>query len=140
MFDRVILDAGPLAAYIDRREEWHAWTVARFEELPPRFITCEAVLTEALFLLRNTPRALPHIDALVKEGLIELSFGLQAEWERVSELLTRYAAVPMSLADACLVRMSELTPDAPVFTLDRHFNVYRRNGRERIPLIYPADG
>jgi hypothetical protein len=45
----------------------------------------------------------------------------------------------MSLADACLVRMSELTERCQVFTTDRDFLVYRRKGRHLIPLLAPFD-
>jgi hypothetical protein len=44
----------------------------------------------------------------------------------------------MSLADACLVRLSELIPQSIVLTLDSDFHVYRRNGNQPIPLIYPT--
>jgi uncharacterized protein len=52
-------------------------------------------------------------------------------------LMTRYATVPMSLADSCLVRMSEIYPKSHVFTLDSDFRIYRRNGRQMIPTIAP---
>ena len=51
--------------------------------------------------------------------------------------MTRYASVPMSLADSCLVRMSEIYPDCRILTLDSDFRVYRRNGRQMIPTITP---
>jgi hypothetical protein len=41
----------------------------------------------------------------------------------------------MSLADACLVRLSELRADSEVMTLDGDFTIYRRHGRQVIPLI-----
>jgi hypothetical protein len=44
----------------------------------------------------------------------------------------------MSLADACLVRMSELHDNARIFTLDSGFKLYRRHSRQAIPLIFPA--
>lgn len=37
----------------------------------------------------------------------------------------------------CLVRMSELYPSLPVFTLDKDFRVYRKNGRQRMETIMP---
>lgn len=54
--------------------------------------------------------------------------------------MRRYADVPMSLADACLVRMSELSDDASVLTLDSDFRIYRRLGRQAIPLLTPRTG
>ncbi len=55
----------------------------------------------------------------------------------IHELMVRYANVPSSFADACLVLTSELWPEAPVFTLDSDFRVYRRNKRQSLPLICP---
>jgi hypothetical protein len=52
-------------------------------------------------------------------------------------LMTKYATVPMSLADACLVRMTELNSGSTVLTLDRDFRVYRRTGRHVVPVIAP---
>ena len=53
--------------------------------------------------------------------------------------MLRYANVPMSVADACLVRMSELVADCTVFTLDGDFRVYRRNKRQKIPVLMPPN-
>ena len=56
----------------------------------------------------------------------------------VGRLLRRYASLPMDLADACLVRLSELHADSVVFTIDSEFrDVYRRNGRQVIPTLLP---
>jgi hypothetical protein len=52
--------------------------------------------------------------------------------------MRKYRDLPATLADACLVRMSEVHVDSVVFTLDRYFRVYRRNGRQAIPLISPG--
>jgi hypothetical protein len=50
----------------------------------------------------------------------------------------KYHDREMQLADACLVRMSELKRDSRVFTLDKaDFQVYRRFGRQVMPLVTP---
>jgi predicted nucleic acid-binding protein len=74
---------------------------------------------------------------LLTRGVITIPFRLDGEVKRLRDLLARYADVPMSLADACLVRMSELHPEARVVTLDAHFRVYRRLGRRVIPVVMP---
>ena len=50
---RVIVDAGPLVAAIDRRDRFHNWVTKEWAKLSPPLLTCEAVLSEACFLLRN---------------------------------------------------------------------------------------
>ena len=64
---------------------------------------------------------------------------LGEEATAVAKLLTRYSNVPMTLADACLVRMSERLAGSVVATLDRDFTIYRRHGRQIVPTIMPAD-
>jgi hypothetical protein len=69
--------------------------------------------------------------------MLVLDFQLAAELEVVRKLMMKYANVPMALADACLVRMSELAPRAAIVTVDSDFRVYRRNGRQAIPVVMP---
>ena len=70
--------------------------------------------------------------------VIEPVFALNDHVEQIQKLMRKYRDVPMSLADACLVRMSEVYSNGTVFTLDSDFRVYRRNGRQAIPLLSPG--
>ncbi len=133
----VVVDTGPLVAGLIERDRDHAWTRAQLESLPAPLATCEAVLSETFFLLQRVRGGGEKLAALVDRGVIEVRFDFQDEREPVLRLLRKYADTPMSFADACLVRMSELHRDARLFTLDRDFDAYRRNGRERIPLLAP---
>ena len=133
----VIADTGPLVAILDRDEQHHAWAVQEVGRLPPKMLSCEAVLAEVHFLTQDIPAAKDHIEAWLADGRLELPFTVRDHHSLVHELMARYANVPMSFADACLVRMSELWPEAPVFTLDSDFRVYRRNKRQSLPLICP---
>jgi predicted nucleic acid-binding protein len=135
----VLVDTGPLVAFLNRRDGWHQWALDRLGEVEPPLDTCEAVLSEACYLLRATPAGPAAVMELVTRGLVRLAFGLGREAEAVRRLLHRYRTVPMSLADACLVRMSELNAGCQLLTLDGDFRIYRRNGRQVIPLICPAD-
>jgi predicted nucleic acid-binding protein len=103
----------------------------------PPLVTCESVLSEACFLARRSRAGVDKILNLVEHGAVELDWELKEQFGEVAALMRRYANVPMSLADACLVRMSELVPGCVVFTLDRDFQIYRRHRRQRIPLIHP---
>jgi len=138
MANLVVLDTGPLVAFIDRDDHRHEWSAAQLASLQPPFITCEAVISEALFLLPRARRGVPTLLSFLREGLVQVSFDLSDNLEAVTQLLSKYEDVPMSLADACLVRMSELHDNARVFTLDSDFKRYRRHSRQAIPLIFPA--
>lgn len=135
----VIVDTGPLVAFLRRDDGHHAWVSSQLAALDPPLITCEAVLSEAAFLLRRLARGPEALLALLRRQLIRVPFQLEAELPAVERLMSRYANVPMSLADACLVRMSETHAGSVVLTLDSDFRTYRRHGRNVIPLIAPPD-
>jgi predicted nucleic acid-binding protein len=134
---RTLLDIGPLVAFFDRRDEGHRWAFEQMGGIEPPLLTCEPVLTEAAFLLqRGTGNPLVLLRA-VQEGTLQVAFDVETEAAALEALMRRYADVPMSLADACLVRLTELHQDCRVFTLDRHFARYRRHGRQVIPMLAP---
>ena len=103
----------------------------------PPLLTCEPVLTEAAFLLKREGREADALFALLERGVIRIALGLQNEQADLRALMNRYRNRPMSLADACLVRLSEIHRDGQVFTLDSDFRIYRRHGNKVIPLLMP---
>lgn len=134
---RVLADTGPLVAYFDRDSEFHGWARDRFRELTEPLVSCQPVLTEALFLLKRGGLDPDLILALVERGELICDFDVHAEIGALRRLLRKYRDLPATLADVCLVRMSERSRECCVFTLDRDFRVYRRNGRHSIPLLAP---
>jgi predicted nucleic acid-binding protein len=132
-----IVDAGPLVAFFNRSDGHHDWAAAQFGSLKPPLLTCEAVLSEACFLLRAGGIDPALVLDAVARGAVRPDFSLAAETEPVRRLLRRYADLGASLADICLVRMSEIHSNCRVLTLDSDFLVYRREGRRAIPLIAP---
>jgi uncharacterized protein len=133
----VLADTGALVALLDRREKFHAWAVEQVRTMRPPLVTCEAVLAELCFLLSDVTKGIASVRENLASRAWIVDFSLKAERERVFALMGVYSDQPMSLADGCLVRMSELLADSGIFTLDRHFQVYRRNRRQVIPLITP---
>ena len=109
----------------------------QFRALPAPFKTCEPALTEAFFLLAGEYNGVERLFDILDSGLLVLDFSVADEHRALAALMRKYRDLPMSLADACLVRMAELNPDAAVFTLDTHFRVYRKNARQVLPLIAP---
>lgn len=134
----VLADTGPIVAYLNGRDRHHAWAVGALKQLRPPMLTCEAVLSEAVYLLRSDPSGGDRVMELLSRGVLRPTFDLQAEVTAVTGLLRRYRTLPMDLADACLVRMSELHPDCTLLTVDSEFrDIYRRNGRQVIPTLLP---
>jgi predicted nucleic acid-binding protein len=134
---RVLLDTGPLVAYLNRGDRWHSWAVERWSHLFDALWTCEAVLSEAVFLLQSEGSSADPVLELIERGIVCLDFSMEAHRADVARLMRKYADQPMSVADACLVRMAELAEASQVFTTDRHFRVYRRRGRHAIPILAP---
>ena len=133
----VLIDSGVVVAALIRRDQHHAWARAHFERVTQPCLTCEAVLSECFHLLGKVFGGTERLSALLERGVLRVGFALPDHLTKVLNLIHRYVDTPMSLADACLVRMSELHDGAVVWTTDRDFEVYRRNGRQRIPLIAP---
>lgn len=133
----VLLDSGALVALLAADDAYHRWVVEKWTGLDEPLLTCEAVLTEACFLLARSPNGVQQLWKLFQRGGVQVGFSLVLETGAVSNLMSRYANVPMSLADACLVRMTELNDRATVLTLDSDFRIYRKNRRQSIPLIFP---
>ena len=134
---KTLVDSGPLVAFYSTRDQYHAWAFSQFDALPPPLVTCEPVLTEACFLLQRKGGRPGAILRAVREGVIQIAFDIETEVASLEVLIERYSDIPMSLADACLVRLSELYSDCRVLTLDSHFTRYRRHGRQVIPLLMP---
>lgn len=134
---RVVVDTGPLAALLNRRDRYHPWAREVLDSIPPPIFTCEAVLSEACFLLRRTSGGEEALLELVAADIVKPEFRISQEIEALRTLMRRFAGVPMSLADACLVRMTEIDVRTVILTLDSDFRLYRRNRRQIIPLIAP---
>ena len=134
---RVIVDAGPLVALLNRADHAHPWVVQQLRDIAPPMVTCEAALAEASHLTRNLPGARAALLEMLGEEFLTIGMALSDHHSTILAMIRRYTAVPMSLADACLVRLAELYPQSPVLTLDSDFLIYRKNGRQTIVVLKP---
>ncbi|ASC72993.1 hypothetical protein XM38_039540 [Halomicronema hongdechloris C2206] len=135
----LIIDTGPLVAIINRRDQWHEWAVNELSLIQPPLFTCEAVISEAHFLLGRVHNGREALMGLLADRLVQIPWQLSEELDSVRKLLQRYRSVPMSLADACLVRMAEQYSGSKVFTIDGDFRIYRMDRDQIIPAIIPED-
>jgi predicted nucleic acid-binding protein len=134
-----LVDTGPLVAALNRRDRHHPWANGVLDRIPPPLLTCEAVLSEAAYLLRGVAGGPSALMELVTRGLVQPSFRLQDEAAAIRQLMNRYSSARMDLADACLVRMTEMHGECELLTIDGEFrDVYRRSGRQVIPTVMPA--
>lgn len=137
MHNQVIVDTGVLIALIDRFDNYHPWVVEQLKQIAPPLLTCEAVISESWFLLQRVKNGRDTLIQLLTQKYVVVQFNLDEELATITALLSRYQSVPVSLADAELVRMSELYPHSLVFTLDSDFQIYRKNRDRQIPLLIP---
>ncbi|PZO43880.1 MAG: pilus assembly protein [Pseudanabaena frigida] len=133
----IIIDTGVLVAFLMPSDKYHQWAVSSLANVNYPILTCEAVLTEVCFLLQRVHAGREKVLQLVKQGYIEIPFCLSEEIEAIEKLMHRYQSVPISLADACLVRMAENYDDNSVMTLDSDFRIYRKHRNQEIPVIMP---
>jgi uncharacterized protein len=133
----VLIDSGPIVAALRSRDQHHNWARAQFEATTESFLTCEGVISESLFLLERAPGGKASLCGLLERGIIVPDFSLRQQLVETLRLIRRYQDTPMSFADACLVRMAELRDGAIIFTTDADFQIYRKRGRQVIPLLIP---
>jgi len=136
MAGNLLVDAGFLVALLSRRDAHHSWAVTQATQYAPPWRTCEAVLSEAFHLLGR--RGTPALSALFQRRAALVNFDFNDDTESALRLLQKYADVPMSLADACLVRMTETLSDPLILTTDSDFRIYRRHSRQVIPCVMPS--
>lgn len=96
------------------------------------------VLTETTYLFARFPRAQDALFDLLQNGALAVAFRLEEHVRVLHRLLRKYRDTPMSLADACIIRMAEIHEDPRVLTLDSDFTIYRRRGRLPLTLMYPS--
>ena len=135
MAGHVLVDAGFTVALLSRRDSHHRWASEQAVRASPPWRTCEAALSEAFFLLGA--RGAAPLSALLRRGALMVTFDLGDNIDEVLRLMEKYKDVPASLADACLVRMTETLADPLLLTTDGDFRVYRRHGRQVIPCAMP---
>ena len=132
-----LLDTGPLVSFLASGLEHHEWATEEWKQLRPPLVTCEPVLTEATFLLKREGCDADPLFALLDRGVIRIGLSIQEQQADLRALMRRYRNRLMSLADACLVRLSEIHASAEVLTLDSDFRIYRRHGNKVIRLRMP---
>jgi predicted nucleic acid-binding protein len=135
MARNVLVDAGFLVALLSRRDTNHRWAVAISQRHPPPWTTCESALSESFHLLGTGGR--PALAGLLRRRAVLLSNSLGEDRDQVLRYLNKYADVGMSLADACLLRMTEILQDPLLLTTDTDFRIYRRFGRQTVPSAIP---
>jgi predicted nucleic acid-binding protein len=121
----VLLDTGVIVALLDRSEKFHRACATAIREVQAPPITCEAVIAESCYLLRNLPGAPEAVIENVAAGIFQIPFQLSRETAGVKQALRKYRDLKIDLADACLIRLADEFESPDILTLDRDFEIYR---------------
>jgi predicted nucleic acid-binding protein len=132
----ILLDTGVIVALLDRSEKFHRQCAEAVRKLDVPLITCEAVMAESCYLLRNLPGAPEAIIANAAEGIFQIPFQLSREAVAVRTILRKYQHRAIDLADACLIHLANEFATGDVLTLDKDFEIYRW-GRNRAFQLLP---
>jgi uncharacterized protein len=131
---KAIADTGFLVALIGTRNQFRDWALEVARRITWPVLTCEAVLAETAFHLRSSER----VFGMLRDNAVRVAFDCASQREQLYELAKRYEDRRPDLADLCLIRMSELCPHHTILTVDDDdLRIYRRNKRDRIPLLTP---
>lgn len=132
----VLLDTGVVVASLDRSARYHQKCIAALSRIGVPLVTCEAVIAESCYLLRNLPGAADTVVANVAAGVFQIPFALSHSAAEVREILRKYRDTAIDFADACLIQIASDLRIGEILTLDRDFEYYRwgRNHTFR-PLI-----
>jgi len=122
---------------LSRNDTHHQWALEQFRRIQPPLLSCEAVVAETCFLLKRSGFDPALALRFIERGVVQLPFVLQEQIVAVCSLFKRYEKVPASLADAALIRLAEINDSPLLLTTDSDFHIYRRHGRQTIPLICP---
>jgi uncharacterized protein len=131
---RGIADTGFVVAFLNRSDRHHRWALEIARAVSEPLLTCESVISEAGFQVGSIQQVLD----LVHDGFLKIAFDLDRNFEQIRALAGKYQERMPDLADLCLIRMSEIHNNLPVLTVDeKDFRIYRRNGRDVIPIVCP---
>jgi predicted nucleic acid-binding protein len=135
----VLLDTSAFVASLDLRDPRHKLCKATIEQMPAPLFTCEAVITECCYMLRNIPGAVQAVLANIEQGQIRLSFDLASSATEVAALMRKYRDTPADFADACLIQMADDLNTGEILTLDSDFRHYRWRKSKAFRLLIPLE-
>ena len=134
---KTAVDAGPLVALFNQRDQHHQKALEFLENFEGEFVSTIAIITEVAYLLDFSSTAQADFIRWVATGAIELAHLETGDLERIAELITQYADLPMDFADASLVAVCERLGIREVATLDSDFHVYRLDGKNAFVNVFP---
>ena len=133
----VLLDTGAIVAALDRSEHHHEACRAVLESMRRPLVTCEAVIAEACYLLRNLPGAPEAVLENIEQGVFQIPLQIAPSAAAIRRIMRKYANRKIDLADACLIHMANELKTGDILTLDHDFEFYRWGAKRSFELLIP---
>lgn len=133
----VLVDTGPLVGLIDRHDSKHTWASAKMDTFTSPMVTCTSVINEALFLLNHSKNGVNTLFSFIDEGIVEVRNPYPEKKDIIHKLILKYHDITPSIADLCLVVMTDEFSSCEVFTIDSDFLIYRNSDGNPLDLISP---
>jgi uncharacterized protein len=135
----VLLDTGFIVALLDRSESFHKTCTHTVREVQAPLATCEAVITESCYLLRNLSGASDAVIDNIAAGIFQIPFQLSRDTAGVKQVLRKYKDRKIDLADACLICLADQFGTGDILTLDQDFAIYRWGKNKSFRVLPSAD-
>ena len=136
-----LLDTGVIVAALDRSESFHQSCVDAIAGNHAPLVTCEAVIAESCYLLRNLPGAADAVLANVEAGNFQIPLRLEDMAGPVRSIMRKYQDSDIDLADAYLIHLASELDTGEILTLDGDFEHYRWGRKNRFKLlVHKRDG
>ena len=133
---RILVDTGPLVAILSREDTHHQACVDVLHGITGPLLSCWPVMTEAAWLLRQSPRAIQQLLASMETGFLELLPLAGVEAKNIAAMMKKYESMRPQLADAALVHLAGREGIDAIFTLDRRdFSIYRTSRRRSFYIL-----
>ncbi|MBV8712895.1 MAG: PIN domain-containing protein [Solirubrobacterales bacterium] len=131
-----IVDAGPLYATVDGDDDDHDRCRAVLSRADLRLVIPALVVAEATYFVGRRLGASTEAAFLRGLGAFDVEGPAPEDFDRIAELVERYADFPLGGTDASLIALAERTGAEIVITLDRrHFGAVKPRHREALDLL-----
>ena len=135
----VLVDSSFLIALYDQSDFYHTRCLRAYESFDRPLVTCEAVVTECVYMLRYVSGAAEALLASIEGGALEIGFRLSEAAGSINSIMKKYRDTPADIADACLIAMADELDTGDILTLDSDFTHYRWRKTRPFRMLIPLD-
>ncbi len=133
---RVVVDSGPCIALFNRDDEYHEQALQFIRSTSAELLSTMAVVTQVMYVLDFSLQAQKDFLTWLRAGAMTLVEPHGEDFDRVKQLMDKYADLPMDFTDGVLVAVCERLEIRDVASVDKDFSVYRFKSRGRFTNVF----